>query len=151
MTGLALRALVHAWKITAMPRRSSHTPRPRDDLAGVHPHAAGLDSGRAAIVAARPAHRDEHPVRVVGTCSPDLHPLREWRIACGIAPVAMASTGVVWIPISAVRAAAGITGVLVNARHVTTVPGRTTDGHAAHWRHKLHEAGLRVGGAGTTP
>lgn len=125
-----------------MPIRSSHTKRQLDDLACVHPHAAGLDIGSAEIVAAIPAHRDEQPVRVFGTFSPDLHTLRDWLISCGIDTVAMESTGVFWIPIYEVLEAAGITCFLVNARHVKTVPGRKTDWNDAQWLQKLHALGL---------
>src|SRR6266545_3452178 len=82
------------------------TKRPRlDDLACVHPNAAGLDIGSEMIVAAVPADRDEQPVRAFATFTPDLHALVAWLLACGIDTVAMESTGVYWIAICAPRSA----------------------------------------------
>src|SRR5687768_5557505 len=100
------------------------TKRPRlDDLACVHPNAAGLDIGSEMIVAAVPADRDEQPVRAFATFTPDLHALVAWLLSCSIDTVAMESTGVYWIAIYELLEQAGITSYLVNAQHVKTVPG----------------------------
>jgi transposase len=111
----------------------THKKRQLDELTCVHPNAAGLDSGGAAIVAAVPLDRDPQSVRVFRTFTPDLHALVAWLLACGIDTVAMESTGVFWIPIDELLEQAGITPYLVNARHVTTVPGRKTDWNDALW------------------
>ena len=123
---------------------SSQTPKKRqlDDLACIYPNAAGLDIGSAEIVVAIPPGRDEEPVRVFATFTPDLHALLAWLLACGIDTVAMESTGVFWIPIYDLLEQAGITPYLVNARHVKTVPGRKTDWNDAQWLQKLHAFGL---------
>ena len=92
-----------------MPTQPTHTQRQFDALTCVHPHAAGLDIGSAEIVVAVPPDRDPQPVRVVQTFTPDLQALVSWRIACGIATVAMERTGVFWIPISELLEQAGIT------------------------------------------
>jgi len=128
-----------------MPTTSPHRTRHLDDLACVHPHAAGRDSGSAEMVVADPPARDTDPVQVVPTCTPDLHALVAWLVACGIDPVAMESTGVVWVPIDEVLEHAGITPYVVHARHVTTVPGRTSAWNDAQWLHKLHAVGLVQG------
>jgi transposase len=125
-----------------MPTRPTHKKRQLEDLACVHPNAAGLDIGSAEIVVAVPADRDPQPVRVFSTFTPDLHALVAWLVACGIDTVAMESTGVFWIPIYELLEQAGITPFLVNARHVKTVPGRKTDWNDAQWLQKLHALGL---------
>ncbi len=128
-----------------MPTSSSHRKRHLDDLACVHPNAAGLDIGSAEIVVAVPPDRDPHPVRVFPTFTPDLHALVAWLRACGIDTVAMESTGIFWIPIYELLEQAGITPYLVNARHVKTVPGRKSDWNDAQWLQKLHALGLLQG------
>ncbi len=119
-------------------------PRKRtlDDLACVHPNAAGLDIGSEEIVVAVPPDRDADPVRVFRTFTPDLHALVAWLVACGIETVAMESPGVVWIPIYELLEQHGIHPYLVNAHHVQTVPGRKSDWNDAQWLQKLHALGL---------
>ena len=102
-----------------------------DDLLCVHSNAAGLDIGSEEIVVAVPPERDEQPVRVFPTFTPDLHALLAWLLECGITTVAMESTGVYWIAIYELLEQAGITCYLVNAQHVKTVPGRKSDWNGA--------------------
>jgi transposase len=128
-----------------MPPSASHRKRQLDELACVHPNAAGLDIGSEEIVVAVPADRDPQPVRVFQTFTADLHALVAWLLDCGIDTVAMESTGVFWIPIYELLEQAGITPYLVNARHVKTVPGRKTDWNDAQWLQKLHAFGLLQG------
>ncbi len=128
-----------------MPTSASHRKRHLDDLACVHPNAAGLDIGSAEIVVAVPPECDPHPVRVFPTFTPDLHALVAWLRACGIDTVAMESTGIFWIPIYELLEQAWITPYLVNARHVKTVPGRKSDWNDAQWLQKLHALGLLQG------
>ena len=111
-----------------MVARQARTKRRQlEDLACVHPNAAGLDIGSEMIVAAVPPDRDEQPVRAFATFTPDLHALVAWLLACSIDTVAMESTGVYWIAIYELLEQAGITCYLVNAQHVKTVPGRKSD------------------------
>ncbi len=128
-----------------MPTKPTHRKRQLDELACVHPNAAGLDIGSAEIVVAIPPDRDPEPVRVFHTFTPDLHALVAWLTACGIDTVAMESTGVFWIPIYELLEQHGITPYLVNARHVKTVPGRKSDWNDAQWLQKLHALGLLQG------
>jgi transposase len=125
-----------------MPVARTHQKRALDDLACVHPHAAGLDIGSEEIVVAVPPDRDPQPVRVFSTFTTDLHALVAWLVTCGIDTVAMESTGVFWIPIYELLEQHGIVPYLVNARHVKTVPGRKTDWNDAQWLQKLHAFGL---------
>jgi transposase len=123
----------------------THRKRQLDELACIHPNAAGLDIGSEEIVVAVPPDRDPQPVRAFPTFTTDLHALVAWLIACGIDTVAMESTGVFWIPIYELLEAAGIVPYLVNARHVKTVPGRKTDWNDAQWLQKLQALGLLQG------
>src|SRR6266540_4483637 len=125
-----------------MPSAPTHRKRALDELACVHPNAAGLDIGSEEIVVAVPPDRDPQPVRVFQTFTADLHALVAWLVACGIDTVAMESTGVFWIPIYELLEQAGITPYLVNARQVKTVPGRKTDWNDTQWLQKLHALGL---------
>ena len=76
-----------------------------EGLPTIHPNAAAMDIGADEIVVAVPPDRDEQPVRVFRTFTPDLHALVAWLLACGIDTVALESTGVYWVPICAPRSA----------------------------------------------
>ena len=113
-----------------------------EPLAGVHPNAAGLDIGAREIWACVPQERAPEPVRRFGTFTPDLNALADWLIACGVATVAMESTGVYWIPVFEMLEARGLQVFLVNARHIKNVPGRKSDYLDCQWIQKLHALGL---------
>lgn len=111
-------------------------------LGMVHPHAAGLDIGKAEIWAAVPAGAHTPAVRAFGTFTPDLQTLADWLAAGGITTVAMESTGVYWIPIFELLEARGLEVYLVNARHIKNVPGRKSDVQDCQWIQQLHSFGL---------
>jgi transposase len=113
-------------------------PLSPESLGIVHPHAAGLDIGRAEIWVCVPTDRDSQPVRGFGTFTPDLEALADWLQACHIETVAMESTGVYWIPIYDLLEARGLQVCLVNARHVKNVPGRKSDVQDCQWIQRLH-------------
>jgi hypothetical protein len=69
------------------------------DLAVLHPDAAGIDVGASEIFVAVPADRDAESVRSFATFTRDLHSLADWLQACGIRSAAMESTSVYWIPL----------------------------------------------------
>src|SRR5688500_8696897 len=75
--------------------RHQHT----DARPWINPRAAGLDIGSEELWACVPEDRDAEPVRPFGTFTADLYALAEWLAACRIETVAMASTGVYWIPV----------------------------------------------------
>ena len=127
------------------PLPSTVQRRRLEDLACVHPNAAGLDIGSEEIVVAVPPDRDPQSVRVFRTFTPDLHALVDWLVACGIDTVVMEATGVFWIPIYELLEQHGITPYLVNARHVKTAPGRKSDWNDSQWLQKLHALGLLQG------
>jgi hypothetical protein len=104
-----------------------------------------LDSGSEEIWACVPEARDAEPVRSFGTLTPDLSALADWLAACRIATVAMESTGVYGIPGSEILEARGFRVHLVNARHLTHVPGRKSDVKDGQWMQYLHTCGLLSG------
>jgi transposase len=144
LTRLACPFHIPSWSY-ALPSAPTHRKRQLDELACVHPNAAGLAIGSEEIVVAVPPDRDCQPIRVFPTFTADLHALVAWLIACGIDTVVMQSTGVFWILIYELLEAAAITPFLVDARHVKTVPGRKTDWNDAQWLQKLHALGLLQG------
>src|SRR5258708_3919714 len=111
----------------------------------IHPNAAGIDIGSRFHVVAVPRERDERTVRTFQTFSCDLHQLADWLHAVGITTVAMASTGVYWIPVFEILEAHGFEVLLVNARDAKHVPGRKTDVSDAQWLQQLHQHGLLRG------
>jgi transposase len=94
-------------------------------LSTIHPDAAGIDIGSTFHVVAVPSDRDDRPVRTFCTFSSDLHQLADWLTEVGITTVAMESTGVYWIPVFEILEARGFEVLLVNARDVKHVPGRS--------------------------
>jgi transposase len=113
-----------------------------EQLAIVHPNAAGLDIGAAEIWACVPPARTEENVQVFGTFTPDLNRLADWLVACGVDTVAMESTGIYWIPTFEILEGRGLHVYLVNARHLKGVPGRKSDYQDCQWIQQLHTLGL---------
>ena len=66
-----------------------------------HPHAAGIDIGAAEHWVAVPPGGDPQSVRRFGTFTADRDALADWLLDCGVTTVAMASTGVYWMPLFA--------------------------------------------------
>jgi len=104
-----------------------------------------LDSGREEIWACVPEDRDAEPVWSFGTLPPDLSALADGLAACRIETVAMASTGVSWIPVDAILEARGFKVHLVKARHLTHVPGRKSEVTAGQWLQSWQTCGLLSG------
>ena len=69
-----------------------------DQLASVHPNAAGLDIGAREIFGCLPADRSQPTVKRFGTFTPDLYSLADWLTKHGIDTVAMESTGIYTLP-----------------------------------------------------
>ena len=86
-----------------MPRCKTVSSRPDAAtealLQTLHPHAAGIDIGEAEHWVAVPPGCDPQPVRRFGTCTADLDVLADWLLDWGVTTVAMASTGVSWMPL----------------------------------------------------
>jgi transposase len=79
-----------------------------------------------------------------GTMTEDLLELSDWLAAAGCTHVAMESTAVYWKPIYNLLEAAFMP-LLVNARHIKTVPGRKTDLKDCEWMADLLRHGLLRG------
>ncbi|WP_217633788.1 IS110 family transposase [Thiocapsa roseopersicina] len=89
--------------------------------------------------------QERHAIFRFRSFTGDLHRLADWLVACRIATVAMASTGVYWIALHEILEARGIRVVVANARDVKPVPGRKTDVNDARWLQQLHAYGLLRG------
>ena len=113
-----------------------------ESLKQINLNAAGLDIGAAEIWTCVPEERDEKPVRVFQTFTPDLHALVDWLERCAVETVAMESTGVYWLPVYEILEARGFEVYLVNARHLKNVPGKKTDVLDCQWIQQLHTYGL---------
>jgi hypothetical protein len=80
-------------------------------------------------------------VKELGTRTRDLLALSDWLSEAGVTHVALESTGESWKPVYHPLEGA-MTVFLVNATHVTNVPGRQTDRADARWLAKLRRHGL---------
>jgi transposase len=133
---------------TTIKTRIRPTPRRRSKSANaqglpiIDPDTAGLDIGATEVYAAVQPDRDPQPVRCFSTFTDDLLALADWLRACGVRAVAMEATGVYWIPVFQILAAAGFDVCLVNPRHVKNVRGRKTDVSDCQWLQHLHAVGL---------
>jgi transposase len=111
-----------------------------------NPHAAGIYIGDAEHWVVVPPDRTPQPVRRCGTCTADLDVLADWRLDCGITPVAMASTGVSWMPLFERLETRGLQVLLLDPRQAKRAPGRPkTDRLDCQWLHRLHTYGLLAG------
>ena len=131
-----------------MKRKSSPAGAARRGHSGldsIHPNAAGIDVGSEMHFVAVPEDRDPQPVRSFRSFTGELHRLADWLLACGITTVAMESTGVYWIPLYEILESRGFEVLLVNARHVKSVPGRKSDVVDCQWLQQLHRFGLLRG------
>ena len=84
-------------------------------------------------------------VRSVRTCSTmteDLLSLGDWLDEHQVTHVVMESTGVLWRPVLNVLEDDRRSLLLVNPRHLKTVPGRKTDVKESEWRADLFRHGL---------
>ena len=108
----------------------------------VHPYAAGVDLGAHEMMACVPDGDDQHSVRVCGTYPVDLEALAAWCLDRGIQTVAMASTGVSWLPLCETLEARSLQGCVISAASITRVPGRTSDVLDCQWMQTLHSDGL---------
>ena len=109
---------------------------------------AGLDVHKKSVtVCVRvpgPAGSRRQEVQTFGTTAAALLALRDWLEAHGVTHVAMESTGVYWKPVYYVLEER-VTCLLVNAAHVSKVPGRKTDVRDCEWLAQLLEHGLLRG------
>ena len=110
-----------------------------DCCCGIDVHKKKL---AANLLRRAPDGREEiDEVRTFGTMTGDLLELAEWLKEAGCTHVAMESTGVYWKPVFNILEGK-FEVVLVNARHIKTVPGRKTDVQDCQWIAQLLQHGL---------
>jgi transposase len=115
-------------------------------LKTIHAKAAGIDLGSREHWVCGPPQEDGTPnVERFGTTTPELYRLADWLKEQGVKTVAMESTGVYWIPLYEILDSRRFDVLLVNARHISNVPGRKTDMLDCQWIQLLHACGLLRG------
>jgi transposase len=125
-----------------------------EDLAVTQRHAAGIDVHAAVHFVAVPVEdvpagflnpdvRLPAGVRKFGANTADLEAIAAWLKACGVATVAMESTGVYWVPLYELLASRGFDVILVDPRQTRHAPGRPkSDVLDCQWIRRLHSYGL---------
>jgi transposase len=107
----------------------------------VHRNCAGLDVHKKVVVAAILVEGRPKEIRSFGTMTADLLELSDWLMGCGVTHAAMESTGEYWKPIFNILEN-NFEVLLVNAQHISKVPGRKTDVSDAEWIADLLRHGL---------
>lgn len=111
----------------------------------VYQNVAGLDVHKKTVVAAiivqRADDRWYQERRTFGTMTADLLVLSDWLMEHGVTKVAMESTGEYWKPVFNILEN-NFEVILVNAQHLSKVPGRKTDQSDAEWIAELLQYGL---------
>jgi len=106
---------------------------------------AGMDVHKRTVVVAIIVPDDQggwrKETRTFGTTTPELLALLDWLVTLGVTHVAMESTGDYWKPIYNILENT-VEVLLVNAHHVSKVPGRKTDVSDAEWLAELLRHGL---------
>ncbi len=115
------------------------------ELSQLNLNSAGIDVGATSHFVAVPADRSEQPVQEFEAFTADLYRLADWLTECGVATVAMESTGVYWIPLFGVLEERGFQVMLVDPRRIKNVPGRKSDVVDYQWLQQLHTYGLLSG------
>jgi transposase len=96
------------------------------------------------VVSTGPDGTPSKTIRAFGTMTPDILARADWLVAHEVSHVAMESTGVSWKPIGNL-VEDQVDLLLVNARHVTAVPGRKTDVRDCEWLADRLRHGLLTG------
>jgi transposase len=111
----------------------------------IHKNVAGLDVHKKVIVAAIIVQQADgtwlQAKRNFGTMTADLLELSDWLMAQGVTHVAMESTGEFWKPVFNILEN-NFEVIVVNAQHISKVPGRKTDQTDAEWIAELMQYGL---------
>ena len=106
---------------------------------------SGLDVHKKTVVACRRRLHDggqvEKEVKTFGTTTASLLALLAWLGEWQVTHVALESTGVYWKPVWNILEGQ-VELLLVNARHLKTVPGRKTDVKDCAWIAQLLQYGL---------
>jgi len=111
----------------------------------IHTHIAGLDVHKKTVVAAVIVQQADGSWRQArhsfGTMTVDLLALSDWLMGQGVTHVAMESTAEYWKPVFNILEH-NFEVILVNAQHLSKVPGRKTDQGDAEWLAELLQYGL---------
>jgi transposase len=107
----------------------------------VYERCCGIDVHKKVVVACVIV-KGKKEIRPFGTMTDDLLQLCAWLKENGVQMTAMESTGSYWKPVFNLLETEEIPAILVNARHIKTVPGRKTDVKDAEWIADLPEHGL---------
>jgi transposase len=115
-----------------------------EKLEALYARVCGLDVHKKSVVACRrrvtSSGRGEKEVATFGTTPAQVLARMEWLKEWDVTHVAMESTGVYWQPIWNLLEG-HVALLLVNARHVKTVPGRKTDVKDSEWSAQLLQYG----------
>lgn len=126
--------------------KTKEKKRPPRSLRIIRANAAGIDLGSREHWVCGPQNEDGTPnVERFGTTTPELLRLADWLNEQRVETVAMESTGVYWIPLYEILDSRGLEVLLVNARHISNVPGRKTDMLDCQWIQLLNSCGLLRG------
>lgn len=107
----------------------------------VYERCCGIDVHKKVVVACVIV-KGKKEIRSFGTMTDDLLQLCAWLKENGVQMTAMESTGSYWKPVFNLLETEEIPAILVNARHIKTVPGRKTDVKDAEWIADLLKHGL---------
>lgn len=111
----------------------------------VYQQCAGLDVHKrviaASLIMVDAAGREQRAQRTFGTMTADLLALSDWLTEQRVTHVAMESTGEYWKPVFNILEENFVV-ILVNAQHLSKVPGRKTDQSDAAWLAELLQCGL---------
>ncbi len=111
----------------------------------VYKSVAGLDVHKKVVVAAILVEQADgtwlEAKHSFDTLTPGLLELSDWLAANGVTHVAMESTGDYWKPVFNILEN-NFEVIVVNAQHISKVPGRKTDQSDAEWIAELMQCGL---------
>lgn len=111
----------------------------------IHDKVAGLDVHKKVMVAAIIVKQEDggwlEEKRNFETMTGDLLGLSDWLLLQGVTHVAMESTGEYWKPVFNILEN-NFEVMVVNAQHISKVPGRKTDQSDAQWIAELLQYGL---------
>lgn len=114
-------------------------------MKAIYERVAGLDVHKKVIVACirvlLPNGDSQMEKRNFGTMTVDLLALSDWLLGHEISHVAMESTGEYWKPVFNILEN-NFEVIIVNAQHISKVPGRKTDQSDAEWIAELMQYGL---------
>ena len=114
-------------------------------MRAIYERVAGLDVHKKVIVACvrvlLPSGDSQMEKRNFGTMTADLLALSDWLLSHEISHVAMESTGEYWKPVFNILEN-NFEVIIVNAQHISKVPGRKTDQSDAEWIAELMQYGL---------